>query len=55
VLGAIQEKILNEKIDFFKALPIFQSWTRVSLGKMSYFFEEKEYLRNHFVYREGDP
>ena len=54
VLMNIQEKMLNEKIDFFKALPVFESWTRVSLGKMTYFFFEKDFQRNHFVYKEGD-
>ena len=54
IYGAIQEKILNEKIDFFKSLPIFSGWTRASVAKLTYFFTEKEFKRNHFVYKEGD-
>ncbi|CAI2382238.1 unnamed protein product [Moneuplotes crassus] len=54
VLLKIQEKELNKKIDFFKSLPIFQDWTRIAVGKLTYFFIEKEYLRNFKVYSEGD-
>lgn len=55
VLLKIQEKELNKKIDFFKSLPIFQDWTRISVGKITYFFIEKHLKRNFRVYSEGDP
>lgn len=55
VYGVIQEKLLNEKIDFFKSLPVFSDWTRISVAKLTYFFYEKEFKRNHVVFQEGDP
>ena len=54
IYGEIQEKILNEKIDFFKSLPIFQEWTRASIAKLTYFFTEKEYKRKYTAYKEGE-
>ena len=55
VLGVIQEKILNRKINFFKNLQIFADWTRGAIAKATYYFHEKSFSRNYFLYKEGDP
>ena len=55
VFGKIQEKILNQKIDFLKSVVVFKSWNRVAVAKLTYYFKEVELLRGHYLYREGEP
>lgn len=54
-LGAAYKKRLSDRVDFLKSIPIFADWTRNAVEKLTYFFEEKEFKRNHYVFREGDP
>lgn len=54
ILKKFDERRLNALIDFFKALPMFENWTRQAVGKLTYYFKEVELARNSFVYREGD-
>lgn len=54
-LGTAQKKRLSDRVDFLKSIPIFADWTRSAVEKLTYFFEEKEFKRNHYVFREGDP
>jgi hypothetical protein len=42
------------KIDFLKSLPVFASWTRDSLRKLTPFLKEKEFKRGQIVIKEGD-
>lgn len=54
VLGKHEEKILNEKIDFLKSMPIFCSWTRESIRKIIHSFKPVEYIKGRYVFKEGD-
>lgn len=54
VLGKIEQKRLNQSIDFLQSLPFFNSWTRSTISKFQYLFERKEFIRNQIVYTEGD-
>jgi hypothetical protein len=42
------------KIDFLKSLPVFSSWTRDSIRKLTPFLKEKKYRRGQLVIKEGD-
>jgi hypothetical protein len=44
IYGKQEEKLLNQKIDFFKEIPLFAGWTRDSLRKLTPFWEEIEYV-----------
>lgn len=50
----IQDKRM-ELVNFLNSLPMFKSWTKGSLTKLSYFFKEKQFVRNQVVYKEGEP
>ena len=51
---ARERKNLINKIDFFKDLALFKYWTRGAVAKLTYYFQEKKFLRNHMLYKEGD-
>ncbi|CAI2376116.1 unnamed protein product [Moneuplotes crassus] len=54
IYGKYEEKILNQKIDFLKSIPIFKHATRDSMKKLTPFLLEKEYKKGQFVFKEGD-
>jgi hypothetical protein len=45
IIGKSLKKYLAEKIDLLKNVPCLSFWSRTSLGKFSYFFEEVKYQR----------
>lgn len=45
---------MQKVIEFLHQLPCFKVWTKTALGKLQFSFEEKNYIRNQIVYREGD-
>ena len=51
-------KLLQDKrmelVNFLSGLPLFKSWTKGSITKLTYFFKEKQYVRNQIIYREGE-
>jgi CRP-like cAMP-binding protein len=49
----VQDKRM-ELVNFLSGLPLFKSWTKGSLTKLTYFFKEKHYVRNQIIYREGE-
>jgi MinD superfamily P-loop ATPase len=53
VLGNIERRALQEKIQFLRSIPIFSKLTKTSLGKMSYFFVPKKLIKNQVLYREN--
>jgi hypothetical protein len=40
IIGKIEKKKLNKKIDFLKNIPCFSKWTTNSIGKFSYFLKK---------------
>lgn len=54
VLQKIEQKKISKMIDFLHSLPQFRVFTRTSLAKIQYSFENKNFIRNQVVYREGD-
>lgn len=54
VLQKIELKKINKNIEFMHQLPFFKVWTKTALSKLQYSFEEKMFLRNQIIYREGE-
>lgn len=55
VLGIIERKKYNEKIQFLRSLPYFSQLTRASLGKLIYQFTDIKTLKDQILFREGEP
>jgi CRP-like cAMP-binding protein len=54
VIGQIEKKKLNEKIQFLRSLPFFSQLTKTSVGKLTYQFKDVPMIKNQTLYREGD-
>lgn len=54
-LGGLQERQINDKVDFLHSLKPFQRWSKLSLMKLSYHFSVKNIKRGQVLYKEGDP
>ena len=54
VLGTIEKKKYNEKVQFLRSLPYFNQLTKTSLGKLTYQFTDFTTIKNQILYREGD-
>ncbi|CDW72769.1 UNKNOWN [Stylonychia lemnae] len=54
VLQRIEQKSLNKIVDFLHQIPFLHSWTRTSLSKLQYSFEQRIYKRNQTIYKEGE-
>lgn len=54
ILRENQAKLLNDKISFLLSIPIFSQWSQTMMSKGSYYFNERNYIKGEFVYREGD-
>jgi CRP-like cAMP-binding protein len=54
VIGKIEKRTYNEKINFLRNIPVLHLLTRTSLGKMTYYFENKSCIRDSYLYKEGD-
>eukprot|EP00347_Sterkiella_histriomuscorum_P015778 403355716 len=55
VLGIIERKKYNERIQFLRQLPYFSQLTKTSLGKLTYQFIDLKTIKNQVLYREGEP
>lgn len=55
ILKEYEEDKIEEVVKFLKSIGIFRGWTRVSLQKVTYFFETRRYKLNQVVYRYDDP
>lgn len=55
VLGVIEKKKHNEKVQFLRSLPFFSQLTKTSLGKLTYQFEDFPTIKNQILFREGEP
>lgn len=53
-LAKVHETKLTQKIDFLLSLPMFKSWTRGSMQKLSYYFKEKAFTRRQVLVKSGD-
>lgn len=46
---------MNKIVEFLHQLPFFKVWTKTSLSKLQYSFEQRSFIRNQIIYKEGDP
>ena len=53
LLAHYAERSINEKIDFLQELPIFKSWSRNYLMKVSFYFTPKKLTWNQVLYNAG--
>ena len=51
--GISQENSIEEKIAFLKKNPVFALWTQSAVRRLSYFFQEKGYIRKQVVFKAG--
>lgn len=54
IIGKIQEKQINEKIEFIRGIRAFKNWTKIAVQKLSYFFKSQQYKKGNIIYKEGD-
>jgi len=54
VLGKIEHAKLNKLVDFLKSVPSFKHWSKSALLKLQYFCKKQTFIRNQYVYKEGD-
>jgi len=54
VLQKIEMKKIQKNIEFMHQLPFFKVWTKTSLSKLQYSFEQRAFIRNQVVFREGE-
>lgn len=54
-LHRLQKKKLDEKVEFLLGQPMFKSWSKGAMTKLSYYFNERNYAWKQVVYRVGDP
>lgn len=54
ILAKIHELKITQKVNFLQTLPLFSTWTRTALQKLTYFFHEKTYIRKQIIYQSGD-
>ena len=55
LLGTFTERRLNDKIDFLQSLPIFKSWSKIFLLKVSFYFSLRRMSWNQVLFKEGSP
>jgi len=54
-LHRLQKRKLDEKVEFLLGQPMFKSWSKGAMTKLSYYFNERNYTWKQVVYRAGDP
>ena len=54
MLGKIEQKYLNEKVEFLLSLPYFKKWTRHGLANFNYFLKPRFFKKSEYVYRTHD-
>jgi CRP-like cAMP-binding protein len=46
ILGKLEEQKINDRILILSQLPIFLTWTRTSVERLLFYFEERKLQRN---------
>lgn len=54
ILGKLHDARLSQKVDFLHQLPVFSSWTKTSLQKLSYYFKDRTYQWKQTLFRTGE-
>ena len=54
ILGDSTTKELQKLVEFFKKHPAFSDWSNTSLVKFTYYFTHERFLKNQYIFREGE-
>ena len=54
LVAAHTEKLLNDKVDFLRKLPIFRNWSKLSISKLSFAFQRQTCQKGQVIYSEND-
>lgn len=54
MIGAIERRAYQDKINFLRSIPIFSQVSRTFLGKLTYYFQSKRLIKGSVLYREND-
>ena len=55
IIAGYLEKKNTDRVDFLHKLPLFTTWSRISLSKLLESFTPATYVRNQKIFAEGDP
>lgn len=55
VIGKMEKRILNDKINFLRNIPVFSLLTRNSLAKITFSLTRRTVAKDSSLYKEGDP
>lgn len=55
VIGKMERRILNDKINFLRNIPVFKLLTKNSLAKITCSLGRSRVLKDSYLYKEGDP
>ena len=53
MLGRVEQKYINESVEFLLNLPYFKKWTRHGLAKLKYFLKLEKFNKGEYVYKEN--
>jgi CRP-like cAMP-binding protein len=54
VIGKMERRILNDKINFLRNIPVFTLLTKNSLAKITCSLGRNKILKDQYLYKEGD-
>ncbi|TNV85029.1 hypothetical protein FGO68_gene16462 [Halteria grandinella] len=54
VIGKMEKRLLNEKLDFMQNLPFFHMVARNTIARITYSLKKKTYKKGQMLFREGD-
>jgi len=54
MLAKLEQKARNRKIEFFKSIPFFATWSKSQITKLIQSFTLKKYKRGQFVMNEKE-
>ncbi|CAG9312294.1 CNBD2_4 [Blepharisma stoltei] len=54
ILGKVEAEKLDALIDFFAGIPLFRGWTKKAIGRLTYYFKSKSFIRKGIVYKQGE-
>lgn len=55
VIGKMEKRILNDKINFLRNIPVFGLLTRNSIAKITCSLSKRVVNKDMYLYKEGDP
>lgn len=54
VIGKMEKRLLNEKLDFMQNLPFFNMVARNTIARITYSLKKKTFNKGQIIFKEGD-